>query len=869
MKKKFSLMWRVAIALVLVLSFSLVAAVPVAADVGPATVTPDPANMDNAAEYTIEFTTNEDLAITADDDIRIRFPEDTTVPGGYTNNSISINGTDVDTGVGDVDVTIDVPTRQFIIDVPEDIPHGTVTVVFKLAADIVNPSTKGWYTLEVSTSREVTWVVSDEYEITGPVGPVDLYLKYQCPFELCCGAISYEYQDSYETIQAALDVADELFWFEGFWTEEWYLFTECPPEGGYIGALIEVHPGTYAPIVIDTPGVEVRSTEGRAVTFIDGTIEPESCVDGWGAAVCITAGGCTFDGFTVKNAGVGVDADGDWPDEDLDLNADIRGILVMMDSDKNDVPIFGVFNSTVLPIADPMYYGAEMARVNILNNEVYNSTASGIVAIDACVLVSGNDVHDNEFDGFYGEGLYNGVQIVDPTAFTPNPGQPYACTEINENEFTDNGEGRNELDAAYGYDYWMTDNGIQITTAYYDGEWLVEGGYEAATLYIVGNDISGNSNAGIYLGLPWCNDGPPDIWDAVVIKFNQIEDNDVFGISCHRDYPIWTVCIYNDIEGNGVWGIKNWAPLEYLELYPDSEPQDYHWLVATHNYWDDLSGPSLGPAPVAHELSQQSDALGAGDAVSHYVEYRWWLTSSFKIVQTGLIRHYGSDLSGPHFTIPKRPIVLLKQGWNTMSTPVALDERADQLSEILALGGWMQQLEIAFTYDPVNGWRNIEEGVYDPPLMPLEAMLVKMAGPETYVDLQDEPYADRLPILLRTTNWLPARDLEPGWNLVGPNIGFWSQDGGPPAWVRPVDEVLSSIAGSWGVAISPDMPGQRVAWVTTSSSPSGMMHVGDGYWVFITKSTTLAGFRMAPWYLQDWEMDILNCELPPWWPNNK
>jgi hypothetical protein len=783
----------VVIALVLASSLGMVMAVPAAANVSAAAVTPLPNTAAAPAQYTIVFTTLEDLAKSADDDVRIEFPAGTTVPGSYLINSISINGTDVS---GTPPVDVDIVGQMFTIDVPKDIPHGTVTVVFKLAAGIVNPSTPGLYTLDVSTSREVTWVESQQYEIIA--GPVALFLKYQHSLEEC-GYVDdeYEFIASYDTIQEALNEADTLFG-----ENAWKLYTECPTNGGYIGAKIKVYPGTYDPIVIDTPGVEVVSTGGAGVTFIDGTVEPSEP-----AAVFISAGGVTFNGFTVKNAGVGIPADS-WMDFDSDGIADIKGIQVVMLSEKNNAFIYDKDGN---PIVDCSAYDA---RVNILNNVVYGGKSMGIAVFNsdggACVLVNGNNVHDNQWDGFWASMLRQGVDIVDPAG--PITGGLTACSEITNNTFADNGQGWNELNE---YTMASSDNGIQIMSATGSPK----------TLYIVGNTISGNSNAGIYLG-----DG---INDMVVIKFNQIEDNDVFGISSHMTSPYNIACVYNDIMGNGVWGIKNWYTGD-------------GYLVAALNYWGDLSGPSCGPAPAPHEASQQSEALGKGDAVSHYVIYKWWLTSSFEDVQTDLIRYYGSDCYGSLFSPPTTPIVPLEQGWNTMSTPVPLDERADQMGEILALGGWMQNYILGYSYDPASGWQLVT-GSYQ--LLPLKAIYVKMAGP------------DILPILLRTTNYMPARNLAAGWNLVSLNAPFWTEGISSMS----VDQALSSIEGSWGNAISPAMPGQQDSWVCTPSTAGGKsMYIGDGYWVFITKPTILAGFRMAPWYLDDWEMAILNCQLPPW-----
>jgi len=195
----------------------------------------------------------------------------------------------------------------------------------------------------------------------------------------------------------------------------WDLYTQYPPDGGIIGAKVLVRDGTYTETFeIDTPGVEMVSENGAASTIIDATgLAPANASAP--AAVYISAGGVTFNGFTVKNAGSGV-AVGSWPNLDKDLAPDINGILVSMTSEKNDeTDIMGAPAN------------ANYARVNILNNIVYGSTANGIQAglevatkeyVGACVLVTGNNVHDNQFNGFCGVYLYEGYETCDPEAFT-------------------------------------------------------------------------------------------------------------------------------------------------------------------------------------------------------------------------------------------------------------------------------------------------------------------------------------------------------------------------------------------------------------------------------------------------------------------
>jgi hypothetical protein len=173
----------------------------------------------------------------------------------------------------------------------------------------------------------------------------------------------------------------------------------------------------------------------------------------------------------------------------------------------------------------------------------------------------------------------------------------------------------------------------------------------------------------------------------------------------------------------------------------------------------------------------------------------------------------------------------------------------------------MQNLVIGYSYDPAGGGWQLLTGDFQ--FLPLESVYVRIQGPENYDPWMDESYADLFPVLLRTSMWLPARDLEPGWNLVGMNADFWNEEYDGCITSESVNEVFSSISGSWSNAISPSMPGQIESWVCTPSNAGDFdMFTGDGYWVFITEPTTLAGFSIAPWYLNEWEMDILGCRIP-------
>ena len=147
----------IVLGLVLVLSLSLATATSVVA-VSNVSVDVSPDTVDIAANYTINFTIASTLAIGAT--ISIEFPTGTTVPTTYETGDVTVEGTDISSG------DISVSGRVVTITLPEAIgAPEEVTVFFHEAADIKNPATQGIYNLYVKTSKETTWVDSDDYTI--------------------------------------------------------------------------------------------------------------------------------------------------------------------------------------------------------------------------------------------------------------------------------------------------------------------------------------------------------------------------------------------------------------------------------------------------------------------------------------------------------------------------------------------------------------------------------------------------------------------------------------------------------------------------------------------------------------------------------
>jgi len=156
MKGKIPKILSVALALVLVLSFSLVTALPVAAArVGEPAVTLALYKVGVAGNYSIVFTTHEALA--AGDTISVVFPDDTDLTE-YTAGHVTVTTVETITSSA-------VQGQRVDIVVGDECPAGAVTVAFTADAKVMNPSTADIYQLQVYTSLETTARTSGDYTV--------------------------------------------------------------------------------------------------------------------------------------------------------------------------------------------------------------------------------------------------------------------------------------------------------------------------------------------------------------------------------------------------------------------------------------------------------------------------------------------------------------------------------------------------------------------------------------------------------------------------------------------------------------------------------------------------------------------------------
>lgn len=124
-----------------------------------------PRDGEEEAKYTITFRTSSDGALRAGKDyIYVHFPEDTYIPGSISRSDVTVNG------VKAADVTCSRSKRMVTIKVPSSVDiddDDNVKIIIKEDAGIKNPEDTGYYRLQISTSADASWVLSDRYRVVG------------------------------------------------------------------------------------------------------------------------------------------------------------------------------------------------------------------------------------------------------------------------------------------------------------------------------------------------------------------------------------------------------------------------------------------------------------------------------------------------------------------------------------------------------------------------------------------------------------------------------------------------------------------------------------------------------------------------------
>jgi len=382
MKGKFSSMWRVAVALVLVASLSLVAApVSAATAVGQPVVTVSPTTQGLTGQYTIEFTVTTDLATS--EYILIDFTSNAAadIPAytAFESGDVTVNGYMVPSAnFADIAADADQDTEDdndLKFKTPVDLAAGaTVTVVFEKTAGIQNPSAAASCTLYVSTTSDTTWTQSKAYIISGYMGKgVNLYTDKDV------------FVNSYETIQEAENACST-------------------------GYTIRVEPGTYDEDITinDATKITLESTDGPDSTIIVGEMNIADAADNF------TLGGAEGKGFT--------------------FNGDTTNTeLITLQSDADNVTIsHNVFETrTGMTATECILVSNTCTGLKVTENSftLHNKWDMGI-ATDPAYEVSNFTITNNTFTGCGNTVDHSGIELKQCSIQTTS-------TTISGNTFTD------------------------------------------------------------------------------------------------------------------------------------------------------------------------------------------------------------------------------------------------------------------------------------------------------------------------------------------------------------------------------------------------------------------------------------------------
>ena len=176
--------------------------------------------------------------------------------------------------------------------------------------------------------------------------------------------------------------------------------------------------------------------------------------------------------------------------------------------------------------------------------------------------------------------------------------------------------------------------------------------------------------------------------------------------------------------------------------------------------------------------------------------------------------------------VPKRHYeVELTSGWNTLSIPLKLEK--DTISEIVDVSN----IDIIYAYDSMNKrWIEADAGMR---LHPMDAIYIK-ANNNNISPAKLIPYND---LSIGYT-----KQINKGWNLIGPALNIGSMDG----YKMEANRVLASLNNKYSQVISQNV-GNQFGWVYVNGDwRAPYMFAGKGYWVYAFEDTELAGFSSTP-----------------------
>jgi len=249
----------------------------------------------------------------------------------------------------------------------------------------------------------------------------------------------------------------------------------------------------------------------------------------------------------------------------------------------------------------------------------------------------------------------------------------------------------------------------------------------------------------------------------------------------------------------------------------------------------DLSGITIsGATGVSATLSEATDTITiAHDAFDLGTSYT--VTIPAGAVQD-VAGNPNAEYSWSFTTLPSPPLMYidLSSGWNTFSTPIALDPDNGTWDDLLALSGLDTDVEIIYDYDvSTQYWGLVTTGDAVPPLDGF------------YVKLSDASLGGTVPIISNPgATPPPSKDLATGLNLIGP---------APASLVD--EDVIFNLATiyeaeggllGYSMVISPPIHTPD-DWVYMRDDPDPpLMEIGNAYWVTMENPDTLWGSSSTP-----------------------
>jgi PKD repeat protein len=180
----------------------------------------------------------------------------------------------------------------------------------------------------------------------------------------------------------------------------------------------------------------------------------------------------------------------------------------------------------------------------------------------------------------------------------------------------------------------------------------------------------------------------------------------------------------------------------------------------------------------------------------------------------------------------------LNEGWNILSTPIALELCCNRWGEFVALGDGLDMGPGAISYY-FNGanqlWHQVLAGYV---LYPCDAIYVKMAN------------ADTAQIIPSSRPSVASKKLFPGWNLI--SLAALEQLGMGENQMR-VDLALTSIylvkgdKAGYAEVVSPPAGQDSWYYLRDIQPCDAFMEIGKGCWVYMINGGILGGFTCTPW----------------------